>query len=516
MNFKELIFPIVLALIATIGLHFYFRKPEAPKDLSNAPGQIHEVQHDLAAVAPLTWGLTFAQEPQKESSPVTIETDYARMTFSGSCASIEKLEFKHNKELLSSIAASTCQEMAFLIAFEDKTPANFTLVDKQETADAVILKYQSLLADNAGTLVKTFTINKKLPKVDLAINLALTQPAPYIKKLRVFFPAPLISGSKPTDVHAFVNDAMNENALKSYRTIPEITHKTWLKPTLCGINDRFFIHALLNDPQGFVYRCAFSELQEGKELIAQLEGKPVTGSAQWTLSFYFGPKQMSMIKSVDTRLEHLYEYGIWAPFSKAILIVLNFIVSFVGNYGIAILLLALLIKLLLLPITVRGERNMAQQVKKQADLQRKMQHLQIKFRDDPERLRQEKEALIREHGVGGMLGGCLPVLLQIPIFFALQRLLSSSIELYHTPFLWIGDLSSPDRFYVLPILCAISVLLQAKVGSKPIKQQFSTFAMALLMGAVAVGFPSGVALYICSSMFLGVLQSRIFNPTAGA
>lgn len=515
MNFKELLLPLALAIIVSIGLQFYFRKPEVKKFSEESAGQMYEIKHDPAAVAPLSWGVNLVDEASKDATNTIIETDYARITFSSAGAAIEILQFKHQKQLITSIQARSCQDKAFFVAFDDKTPCNYTLVDQQESDSTFTITYQRALENNSS-ISKTFVINKHLPKIELTLNLSLTQPADYIKKLRIFYPAPLILGTKPTDIHAFVNDALNENALKIYRSIPEITHKTWRKPLICGITDRFFIHALINDPQGFTYRCAFSEPEEGKELIAQLEGHPMSSSTQWTLTFYCGPKQMSLIKQVDSRLEHLYEYGIWAPFSKGILLTLNFLYDHVHNYGLAILIFALLVKLLLLPLTVRGERNLAKQAAKQAETSRKLQYLQNKFRDDPERLRQEKEALLKQQGIGGMIGGCLPVLLQLPIFFALQRLMSSAIELYHAPFLWITDLSSPDKFYILPVLTAVSFLLSSQTNSKPIKQQFSTFAFALVIGAGSVGLPAGVTLYIATSMFLGIIQSYIFKTKPNA
>ncbi len=513
MNFKELIVPFVLAVLVTVGINYYFRKTEAPKKGTTVPGQMYEITHDPAAVAPLTWSINCDQEPSKEPTLTRVETDYAIITFSTAGAAIDKLEFKHQKELLTSLQARSLQDKALMLAFDEKTPCNFTLVSNTESDKSITLCYQHEL-EHGGRLTKTFIIDKKLPTVELLIDLNIPQPISHLKKLRIFYPAPLISDSKPTDVHAFVNDALNENALKIYKTIPEITHKTWLNLTISGITDRFFVHALIRDPEHFTYRCAFSEPEEGKELIAQLESNPITSSTRWSLTFYFGPKQMSSIQRVDQRLEHLYEYGIWAPFSKGILIVLNFLDDYLHNYGLAILALALLIKLLLLPLSVRGERNMAKQAAKQAELSRKLQHLQNKFRDDPERLRQEKEALIRQQGLGGILGGgCLPVLLQMPIFFALQRLFSSSIELYHAPFLWIKDLSSPDRFYILPALMVVSIIIQSQANAKQIKQQFMTIGIALFFGAASIGLPAGVILYIAASMFLGTLQTRIFRPT---
>ena len=173
----------------------------------------------------------------------------------------------------------------------------------------------------------------------------------------------------------------------------------------------------------------------------------------------------------------------------------------------AIILLTILIRLLLLPLTIKGQRGMDQVMKNQAELQKKIQYLKQKYSDDPERFRQEQAELVRKHGMGGV-SGCLPVLLQFPIFIVLNRLLSSAIELYHASFLWIPNLSAPDPYYILPIIFGIGFLISMLAQKKQQKQPpFMMYGLALFLGATMTGFASGVVLFIISSMYLGVLEN---------
>jgi len=119
----------------------------------------------------------------------------------------------------------------------------------------------------------------------------------------------------------------------------------------------------------------------------------------------------------------------------------------VHNYGIAIILVTLLIKLLMAPFTFRSEQGM----KERAEFQRKMKYLQEKFKHDKQALASAQAELLRKNGLSG-LGSCLPNLLQLPFFIVLGSVISNSIELYKAPFLWINDLSAPDPYYILPLV----------------------------------------------------------------
>jgi len=129
-------------------------------------------------------------------------------------------------------------------------------------------------------------------------------------------------------------------------------------------------------------------------------------------------------------------------------------------------------------------------------------------------LARERAELIKKHGMPG-LGGCLPLLLQIPVFIALSNLLRSSIEMYRAPFVWwITDLSAKDPYYILPILMSASMLLQAFTVDP--KQRFMMIAMALAIGPLFATFPAGLSLYIVASVGFGVLQSFIIKKFKAA
>jgi len=506
MNMRELIVPLFLAILIGFGFQYYLTK-KVQKVPAGEPvsGQAYEVKHEPEVAAPLKWSVDFIDKEEKDADCVQLETNYALLTFSSAGAALEKIEFKHRNELLPDLDASSREQKAFLVVFNEKTPYYYTLQDKQETDDAFILHYHRRIG--SGSIEKIFTINKKLPTIDLTINLDMHES--YIKKLRIFYPAPQVINTKQAEIAAFVNEAYNPKSLKVYRKFNEIIHRTWRQPSIFGVADRFFVHGMTKDHNNFTYRGAFTGVQDDQLLRVQLESHAIKEPASWQLTFYIGPKQAAVMGQVDARLEKLLDYGILSPFVKGTLVLLDFFYKYVKNYGIAIILLTIFIRLLMLPLTIKGQRGMEKGVKSQAELQKKVQYLKQKYRNDPERFRQEQAELVRKHGVGNMLGGCLPLLIQVPIFFALNRLLSSAIELYHASFLWINNLSAPDPYYILPIFAGLGFLLHSTSMKKKQQQHISMYGVALVLGALMAGLASGVVLFICVSTYLGIVEARL-------
>jgi len=278
------------------------------------------------------------------------------------------------------------------------------------------------------------------------------------------------------------------------------------------MSDKFFVHALIKDVDNFTYRAAFQTLEGNDILFAQLESSEIKLPGVWHLQFYMGPKQLSVMSVADPRLEQLLDYGIFSPIIKIVLPVLDFFHKYFKSYGLAIILLTLLIRLLMLPFTLKGQLNMERMQKSQSEMQKKLQYLKQKYKNDPERFRQEQAELYKKDGMGNMLG-CLPLLLQIPIFIVLNRLFTSSIEMYHTSFLWIPNLSAPDPYYVLPVLTGLGMLLNTLVSKKQkqgkgqIGGQFGMYAIALIFGTFMTGLASGVVIFIVTSIYLGVLEA---------
>ena len=186
---------------------------------------------------------------------------------------------------------------------------------------------------------------------------------------------------------------------------------------------------------------------------------------------------------------------------------LRTIYGFIGNWGVAIILLTLLVRVLLLPFVIPQFRNMA----KQRALKPEIDKINELYKDDREKKGAAMMELWRKHKVNP-LGGCLPVLLQMPIFFALYQTLSTSIELYHAPFAWWWtDLSSPDPMYVLPIILGALMFVQQKltpVQMDATQAKVMLYAMPLMMTFFMLLLPAGLCLYMVTSSAIGITQQR--------
>ncbi len=236
---------------------------------------------------------------------------------------------------------------------------------------------------------------------------------------------------------------------------------------------------------------------------------------------YVGPKEVKTLKAAHAKLEKAVNFGWFDVIAQPLLICLKFFYRFTHNYGVAIILLTVLIKILFWPLTHKSYVSM-QAMKK---LQPKMAKIKEKYKDDKEKMNQEVMQLYRTYKVNP-LGGCLPMVLQIPVFFALYRVLYSSIAMRHAPFfLWINDLSAPDRLYVgfnipylgglpvLTILMGVSMFLQQKMSPTSVdpRQEKMMLMMPVVFTVFFVNFPSGLVLYWLVNNVLSIGQQYYIN-----
>ena len=225
---------------------------------------------------------------------------------------------------------------------------------------------------------------------------------------------------------------------------------------------------------------------------------------------YTGPKEWKLFSSIDKRLENVIEFGWFTflarPFFKITLAIYNF----VGNWGWAIVLFTILVKLVLFPLSYKGLMSM----QKMRDLAPKMKEIKEKYGNDPAKMNQQMMELYRKHGANPM-GGCLPMLLQIPIFFALYRMLLNADELQGAPWIgWITDLSRQDPYFVLPILMGITMYIQQKLTpnnmTDPMQQKIFQWLPAI-MTIFFLTFPSGLVLYWLVNNILTIAQQYYIN-----
>lgn len=303
----------------------------------------------------------------------------------------------------------------------------------------------------------------------------------------------------------------SDKTLERVNVSGDVTLKDVVTPVrYIGASSRYFLLTIVNqspiEPKG--------QLQPlGPGLARMSLVYPVAGnSVSVPVRVYFGPKELQLLRRVDPALDNTVDLGWFQLFAYPLLKLLKFFYTFLGNYGLAIILLTLLIKVVTYPLNYKSMKSM----KEMARLQPQLAKIKEKYKDDKQKLNQEMLSVMRTHGYNPA-AGCLPMLIQMPIFFALYRVLYSSIELFHAPFaFWIQDLSSRDPIYVTPVLLAITMYIGQKLTPQstatmdPAQQKMMQF-MPLIFGFMMLNLPSGLTLYMLVNQLATMGQQVMMN-----
>ncbi len=247
--------------------------------------------------------------------------------------------------------------------------------------------------------------------------------------------------------------------------------------------------------------------------VADIHQNPtpyVEAKKEIELGGYIGPKYVETLKSIDPKLTGVVEYGFFTFLAKPLFMALEWIENEVGNWGWAIVILTIIIRVILFPLTYKGMVSMA----KLKDLAPKLTELREKYKGDPQKLNIHMMELYKKHGANP-LSGCLPLLLQIPVFFAIYRVLLNAIELKGAPWiLWIHDLSLMDQYYVLPILMGATMYLQQKITptnfTDPLQEKIFKY-LPVVFTIFFVAFPAGLTLYWFVNNLLSIAQQYAVN-----
>ena len=278
-----------------------------------------------------------------------------------------------------------------------------------------------------------------------------------------------------------------------------------------ALQDKYFIAALIP-------KTSASALpkKQGDKLVSTAVRLAVDSSGTSVgLQLFAGPKEYDTLQSLQIRLEDTIDFG-WFLFgswdtvravAKPIFYVLRYINEYTHNYGLTIILLTVIIKLLFVPLQYKSYTSM----KKMQGIQPKVAAVQEKFKDDRERLNKELIKLYRDHKVNPV-GGCLPMVLQMPVFVSLFNILYMTIDLRQAPLgLWITDLSVQDPYYILPIIMGISMVVMQKIQPTTMDPTQAKVMLMLpaLMTFLFINFPAGLVLYWLTNNVLTIVQQFV-------
>ena len=278
-----------------------------------------------------------------------------------------------------------------------------------------------------------------------------------------------------------------------------------------ALQDKYFISVLIpQDARGVVARTEADYVATvGVEFPVDAQG------SELRFQLYAGPKQFDAMQSLGHDLEDTIDfgwfiYGSWSlvrAVAKPLFYVLRFLYDYTQNYGVAIILLTCGIKLLFVPLQYKSYKSMQGMQK----IQPKIQAVQARLKGDRERLNRELIKLYKEHKVNPV-GGCLPMVLQMPVFISLFNILYMTVELRQAPFLlWVTDLSVPDPYYVLPVLMGVSMVVQQKIMPTTMDPTQAKMMMLLpvFLTFLFLTFPSGLVMYWLTNNVLTILQQVV-------
>ncbi|HUT85368.1 MAG TPA: membrane protein insertase YidC [Elusimicrobiales bacterium] len=313
-------------------------------------------------------------------------------------------------------------------------------------------------------------------------------------------------------VFAIKNQGKKQPSLKNLRKDP--AQQGWL---WAGVQNRYFLACILGNKENN-FDLEYKETKLDKKLhppsaiFKQSETVIAPGKTkQFEIDFYFGAKDYRKLVALGHGLSRSIEFGFFSQLGKLAMKVLYFNYKLTKNYGWSIIILTVMIQILMLPLTYKSSKSMMIMKKLQPEIKK----IQEKYKKEPKRLQQETMALYKKHGTNPF-GGCLPMLVQIPIFFALFTALRNSWDIHGASWiLWIGDLSAKDPYYVLPILMGAMMFFQQQMTMATTdKSQAAIFKwMPVVFTFIFLKFPSGLVLYWFTSNIISFLQQLYLRKT---
>lgn len=519
----------LLAVVLSLGFFYLysllFPAPETKRAAAPVQQSASSARVEQAAASPAT--LPVVQPEAKASLPkdVVVETDLFTVIFSTQGAGIKGLVLKKYRETADrngkpvSLVSSLNPEQHYLqtaapgLSLEPgavyATGARSLKLsgDEKKRLDFVWKSPQGV------TVTKSYVFTGNRYEVGLENRIENQSAEKLTGNLNLLLPhqADVAAKEGRFEVNAAVTFADGSFSTKPAKDLVEKPARFTQNVAWTGYADKYFMTAVMAE-SGSIASVAMQKAASGKLETSIASGDLQLAAGQSSTTAYrlfFGPKDLDILKSQGAGLEQALDLGWFSAIAKPLLYVLKFFYKYTNNYGIAIIIITVIIKLLFFPLTHKSYKSMKDMQK----LQPKMAELKEKYKDDRDGMNRAMMELYRTHKVNP-LGGCLPMLIQIPVFFALYKALMFSIELRHAPFmLWITDLSARDPYYVTPIIMGATMFIQQKMTPSTMDPMQAKIMLALpvVFTFMFLNFPSGLVIYWLVNNVLTIAQQMYIN-----
>ena len=378
---------------------------------------------------------------------------------------------------------------------------------------------------------QTFRFYPDRYDIDLSMNLTNSSGSPVQGNIKAYLQN--TPPQKKTSYYAFVGLALLlDGDLERIKT-KKMKEDKYLSGKIGWIayEDDYFISSIIPEDTNdgnFIGKLLPSGAVIGEYIYPAITLRPLEQAA-YTMKIYLGPLDLDILRKIDKKLDLAVNYGFFDIIAKPLHYALRFFNKYVHNFGISIIILTVLIKIIFWPLTHKSYKSMKEMQK----LQPIMAKIREKYKNNKEQMQKELMGLYKTYKVNPM-GGCLPMVIQIPVFFALYRILGTSIELRHAPFfLWIKDLSAPDRLFhfpfsipfmsppygipVLTLLMGASMFIQQKMtptAGDPSQAKVMMF-LPIIFTVMFINFPSGLVLYWLTNNILSICQQYRITKKPG-
>ena len=504
---KRTLLAVALSILVLVAFSYFSQPKNVPQ-----PEQAQKAELQSETAPAKETPSVAAQMPQMPvsvktaGSDITVETDLYKAVLTTNGAVIKSWELKKYKEK-NGMALSLLKQPGTI-------PPLSLLFEGADRHFPQKVTYQS----NADSL----TLNKDKSKGELILNYDY-------------------QGMRITKHFVFYNDGYNVDlSIETVNTpsyslavgtnfgIFETTDNIHRGPVILIDTDRSEFDEKLKETKNFTGNI-FWIAQEDKYFTAAIIPRTaVAGASVWKdgttpeialklnpgkqdFVLYAGPKEYDTLKALNLKLEHMVDFGWFTIVAMPLFWVLKFFYKFIGNYGWTIVLITIIVRIPFIPLLHKSQQTM----RKMQDIQPHIAELKERHKKDPQKMQKELMELYKKHKVNPM-GGCLPMLLQIPVFIALYNVLAKAIELRGAPFMWwITDLSLKDPYYIFPVVMGITMVIQQKMTPTtmdPMQAKMMMF-MPIVFTFMFLSFPAGLVLYWLVNNLLAIAQQYYANKT---
>ena len=536
---------VLIAFVLSFGILLFwgalFKSPAPPPAKQTRPAPTQGTPAQPPAPAKPSEPVPLPVEQGSKAEEIVVEGDVYRVTFSTEGAVVKSWVLKKYRDAkgdpLDVVNRAACEKLGFPMtvsvgdsALTSKLNSVLYVASPSGASLTAPVKMDFTYSDGAIRARKQFSFG---PGYEVHVEVSVFDGQRYLP-VEVTWPGGFGDHSLPPGMKDAVSRAVYSTQEKIEAVDQKKVNEDRLIPgplELAGLEDRYFVDIFLPDSpdEGFrIGRRAWSppdwkgkEEDKPKPLVAML-GSPQPKALGFRL--FVAPKDLDVLRSAKPRLDRLVDFGWFSFVAKPLFLALRYIYDhWVHNYGWAIVMLTVIINLAMFPLKLKSIRS-AQEMQRIAPLVKSIQdrYKQYKFNDPrKQRMNQEVMKLYKEHNINP-LGGCLPMVLQLPFLYGFYRVLDQAIELRHAPWiLWIKDLSAPDKFHLfgfpLPILPTVMIITMfvlqkmTPMTTADPAQQRMMMIMPLIFGIMFYNFASGLVLYWLTGNIVGIAQQVFIN-----